>query len=1040
MSPSPLGHLPDLEEYIDSILEGDVSSTSPSPRPATPAAPAIDLARHSANSAPESPPSPVLPAGNPLSSTSTSTSTSTSLARLFSYNAIRAPEDRLHARHATLFADAAKKLAIQYNSSPTEKTILDLLLLPKAGLTLGLQSEGFSVSYVLRHYPDSAIPAPEAPEAPGQRQQNQTRNRQENQTENQPECQPRLSTNSYAIRRAQRLVRRGFLSRAARALAEPTDLAANSAETLEQLRLKHPRGPRNPFSLRASPPVGGLPDEDDVTAAINSFPVDTAPGPSGWTVPLLKEAAKRPDFVKFVAKIARQFQLGTLPAQQLFTASRLVAIAKKDGGVRPIAVGELFYRLIAKIILRKDFQPSSLATFQLGVQSPGGVEPAIHLLQEVVAGKISGYNYVTALDFKNAFNSVDRLALSTGILANAPEFFRAARWAYQNPSQLITSSGDIIESSQGVRQGDPLGPFFFSLAIRATLEGLQRDLTNEATGPPPILIAYLDDIYIASAARIPLSRLETLLENAPISLNASKSKTTSVRQIRTEGLAALGSYLGPLAYRQQALSEATAKLEATISRTLELTKQEALLLLRSSSQLLFRHLPRTVDPRGLSTNYAAIDEALLAAIRTLRGDNSSYSLDKDLTALPERLGGLGIPLYTELATVAYTASREASREVINRILPPGVELSAELPPEPAEPPDIGPSSTSLPTSSSTTPSAILGASRAVFTPRSRLEVPEKSPRSRRISEERPPTLEDASETITRKNGESPWRTFTSQELAITLRPFFAAFRPLDGKEPSKASKLPRDIYRGRIATFDQQRLARVVASLGPKQLAILAENKSYLGRRWLSSLPSTKVLELDDSELASALRIRMLLRGKDAPAANLAANAPETPCSRCGELYFHGHEDTCKARTRKTAYRHDFLCRELNRAIAAIPGTRSTIEPRVSGVTAARGDLEVVNSSGTTYYDLTVVAVTAKSAAKDPFSTLNTAELDKKRKYSALGNSLKPLVFSPGGLLGARTSTEYKAIQQALSYSGATYLDRILSVTLARFRAATWIS
>jgi hypothetical protein len=51
----------------------------------------------------------------------------------------------------------------------------------------------------------------------------------------------------------------------------------------------------------------------------------------------------------------------------------------------------------------------------------------------------------------------------------------------------------MLESSQGVRQGDPFGPLFFSVAIRRTLDDLMRYL-----GPDRLLLAYLDDIYVLS--------------------------------------------------------------------------------------------------------------------------------------------------------------------------------------------------------------------------------------------------------------------------------------------------------------------------------------------------------------------------------------------------------------------------------------------------------------------------------------------------------------------------------------------------------------
>ena len=41
-----------------------------------------------------------------------------------------------------------------------------------------------------------------------------------------------------------------------------------------------------------------------------------------------------------------------------------------------------------------------------------------------------------------------------------------ARWCYGTPANLWFGNHDPIKSSQGVQQGDPLGPLFFALALR----------------------------------------------------------------------------------------------------------------------------------------------------------------------------------------------------------------------------------------------------------------------------------------------------------------------------------------------------------------------------------------------------------------------------------------------------------------------------------------------------------------------------------------------------------------------------------------------
>ena len=81
---------------------------------------------------------------------------------------------------------------------------------------------------------------------------------------------------------------------------------------------------------------------------------------------------------------------GTALGQELLCASRLIGFEKDDGGIRPIAVGDLIYRVALKAILTTSFRPEMLLPFQLGVNSPGGVEPIVYLLEDVISGPNKG--------------------------------------------------------------------------------------------------------------------------------------------------------------------------------------------------------------------------------------------------------------------------------------------------------------------------------------------------------------------------------------------------------------------------------------------------------------------------------------------------------------------------------------------------------------------------------------------------------------------------------------------------------------------------
>ena len=73
----------------------------------------------------------------------------------------------------------------------------------------------------------------------------------------------------------------------------------------------------------------------------------------------------------------------------IFAGARLTPLAKKDGGVRPVACGEVLRRVASKCACRRlrswglRFFP---ANAQFGVGCPGGAEAVVHAARAVVSG------------------------------------------------------------------------------------------------------------------------------------------------------------------------------------------------------------------------------------------------------------------------------------------------------------------------------------------------------------------------------------------------------------------------------------------------------------------------------------------------------------------------------------------------------------------------------------------------------------------------------------------------------------------------------
>ncbi|KAL0224551.1 hypothetical protein P9112_003941 [Eukaryota sp. TZLM1-RC] len=94
-----------------------------------------------------------------------------------------------------------------------------------------------------------------------------------------------------------------------------------------------------------------------------------------------------------------------------------------------------------------------------------------------------------SLDFSNAYNSLSRRSIHGALLQYMPELMPYFQSTYSTYSNLHFGNS-ILSSSSGVKQGDPLGPLLFCLAIHPILLQIQEMF------PSLKMIAYMDDVVL----------------------------------------------------------------------------------------------------------------------------------------------------------------------------------------------------------------------------------------------------------------------------------------------------------------------------------------------------------------------------------------------------------------------------------------------------------------------------------------------------------------------------------------------------------------
>ena len=162
-------------------------------------------------------------------------------------------------------------------------------------------------------------------------------------------------------------------------------------------------------------------------------------------------------------------------ARILFFSANLTALDKKDGGNRPMAVGNILRRLASKVPNHFAFHKVSnfLRPAQLDVYVRNACEAAVHYARFITKSP----RYILAkLDIKNAFNKMRRNVRLRKCMINCQENFILASLVYGSTTPLM-ANGDLIWSDSGVQQGYPLGPLLFFLAIHDIASSMKSNIS-----------------------------------------------------------------------------------------------------------------------------------------------------------------------------------------------------------------------------------------------------------------------------------------------------------------------------------------------------------------------------------------------------------------------------------------------------------------------------------------------------------------------------------------------------------------------------------
>ena len=503
------------------------------------------------------------------------------------------------------------------------------------------------------------------------------RSRRYNATQFTPESNV-WSVDPANLRKCKQYLKLGRYKDAVKALSSNGVHAINE-DTKQKLLDKHPV---HELPIRTNPPPPLKISPLDIKKALDNFPNGTACGPSGERAQFLINCMALPACDEFMATVTRFANLlvsGSFPNElsPIYGGATLIPLCKQDNGVRPVAIGEIWARIVGKACMArlKDKLVEAFAPFQLGVGVPNGAEAILHAVHGILQAKMDvvGMSLLT-IDFRNAFNEFFRQVMFEVVSDVCPEISAWVEWKYAEASFLILPDGSVILSTAGAHQGDPLATALFSLVLNKLVKRI-RDKFPELD----LQVWFLDDGTVIGKTEVVRQVFELICTEGPalgLYINPDKCNLywpiedpawdTFPEEVNktTEGVKLLGTPIGTEAFVQKTVAKTVHKIWNSLQALADVgDPQSEMLLLRACvgyPKIVF-HI-RCNSPFTINEQIAEFDSHINDSLDRIIGYSLTHA-QREQSSLPFSRGGYGIPIALDLCHAAYAASVAASMDM-----------------------------------------------------------------------------------------------------------------------------------------------------------------------------------------------------------------------------------------------------------------------------------------------------------------------------------------------------------------------------------------
>ena len=279
-------------------------------------------------------------------------------------------------------------------------------------------------------------------------------------------------------------------------------------------------------------------------------------------------------------------------------ANRGIAIAKSSG-LRPVGIGEIARRIIAKATSHVTGEEVRIAVgaLQLCAGHPIGVESAIHAMRGFLDDDES--EGILLIDADNGFNRVNRQAALWNVQYTCPPLKHMLANFYRSPTRILMNNEGSFEllSREGTTQGCPLAMAMYALALIPLTRQLQSSCkqvwyADDASGCDKLenLKAWFDLLleigprygYYPSPDKCILvvrpqlaDKAKALFKDTSVNVMSDGSKDTGV-EVNTHGTRHLGAAVGTDSFKREYVGKKVAHWVAAVKTLAEIAATEPL--------------------------------------------------------------------------------------------------------------------------------------------------------------------------------------------------------------------------------------------------------------------------------------------------------------------------------------------------------------------------------------------------------------------------------------------------------------------------------